>query len=154
MRKVFLTAALCTALPGAQLAPAPAFAAELVEERGAGLERRGGFAGARLRVPLGSTTEKARVGLALTGVQRGETGELRFTKGLELGFARGEGLSLASGGRTLRLAPGGETGAGRKAGVSTLGWVAIGIGAAVVVSVVGYGLWLNHELNDDDRCCE
>ncbi len=48
----------------------------------------------------------------------------------------------------------GRTAAGRKPGLSTLGWVAIGIGAAVVASVVGYGLWLNHELNDDDRCCE
>jgi hypothetical protein len=59
-----------------------------------------------------------------------------------LGFDTGGEVRLAIGGRTV------DTGEmKRKAGVSTLGWVAIGVAATAVVGVVGYGLWLNHELS-------
>jgi hypothetical protein len=122
----------------------PAAAAELAPAWDPAPAQRGAFAGARLRVPLGAGAQTPRAGLALAGVERSRTtGQSRMGAGVEAGFAPGRGLGLAIGGR-----PAGQLAARRKAGVSTLGWVAIGIGATAVVAVVGYGLWLNHELSE------
>jgi hypothetical protein len=97
------------------------------------------FAGARLRVPLGGGKEKPQAGLALTSALRsGATGEIRFAKGAELGFAgNGSKLRLTLAGTPVsQLAQGGRAPEGRKQGVSTLGWVAIGVGFVAVVLVV------------------
>jgi hypothetical protein len=121
----------------------PAEAAELVAAWDSSPAQRGAFAGARLRVPLGASEEKLRAGLAFAGVERSRTtGQSRMAAGVEAGIVAGEGLGVAIGGR-----PAGELAARRKAGVSTLGWVAIGVGATAVVAVLGYGLWLDHELS-------
>ncbi len=114
----------------------PAAAAELSREGPNMPSQASAFAGARLRIPLGGRNEKPQAGLALTSTMRsGATGELRFAKGAELGFSGADSkirLSLA-GTPVSRLAQGGRGPEGRKQGVSTLGWVAIGVGAVAVI---------------------
>jgi hypothetical protein len=130
----FTGAALAAA--ALSLVAQPVAAAELPREAGAQVER-GTFVGARFRVPLGQSVEKPHAGLALTATQRTPgRAELRFAKGLELGFAGDDRLRLSLHGQSVsRLVAGGEGPAGRKLGVSTVGWVAIGVG--VVVLAVG-----------------
>lgn len=128
------------ALLAAQIALSaqPAFAAELSRDGGTTPNQVGAFAGARLRVPLGGGREKAQAGLAMTSTLRGGAGgELRFAKGAELGFSgRDSGIRLTlAGAPVAQLAQGGRGPEGRKQGVSTLGWVAIGVGAVALVLV-------------------
>src|SRR5688500_3382426 len=125
-----------SALVAAQimLAAQPAVAADLGDERGAASQRQGAFAGARLRIPLGGAkAEKARAGLALAPVLQGRQADgrvrTRFGEGMELRLAGGDKPRFAIGGRTLaQLAEGRAGPGGRKAGLSTIGWVAIGVG--------------------------
>ena len=124
---------------GQALAAQPALAAELPSDQAAGPTMVGSFAGARLRVPLGATREKAQAGLALTStVRTGETGRLRFAKGAELGFSgKGSKLGLSLAGRPLSQLAGGGTGPdGRKLGFSTTGWIIIGASAVIIVGGV------------------
>lgn len=111
----------------------PAMAADL-----AGLQeqRAGAFGGLRLRVPLdgGPRQRQLRAGFALAPTLQSRAGDgavrTRIGEGLELGFSpnRAPALTLA-GTRIDRLgAP-----AGRRANVSTVGWIAIGVGATLVV---------------------
>jgi hypothetical protein len=96
------------------------------------------FAGARVRVPIGGRHEKPQAGLALTSTLRsGATGEVRFAKGAELGLSGGDSkIRLSLGGTPVaRLAPAGQGPQGRKQGVSTIGWVAIGVGFVALVLV-------------------
>jgi hypothetical protein len=125
----------------AQILPAaqPAAAAELSYDRTASSAPASAFAGARVRVPLGGGREKPKAGLALTSTMRSAaTGELRFAKGAELGFSGTDskpGLSLA-GQPVSKLAAGRAGPLGRKQGFSTLGWVAIGASAAIIIGGV------------------
>jgi hypothetical protein len=130
--KSFTAAALAAA--AFSVVVQPVAAAELPREAGGQIER-GTFAGARFRIPLGQSDEKAHVGLALTATQRtpGQA-ELRFARGLELGYAGDDRLLLSLHGQPVsRLVQGKAGPQGRKMGVSTLGWVAIGVGAVVLV---------------------
>lgn len=124
----------------------PASAAELQRNPPAGASQVGSFVGARARIPLGATREKAHAGLAFTATQRsGETGALRFSTGMELGFAGDAKVRLSLAGRPVsRLGQGGAAPEGRRLGMSTLGWV--GIGVAVVA--VGGVLWFVDAMND------
>jgi hypothetical protein len=136
------------------LAAQPALAAELIDDR-AESARRGAFAGARIRVPLGETKEKAHAGLALTTTLHStRTAQTRFAPGVELGVAGDETLRLSLAGKPVsQLVPGGQGPDGDKKGVSTLGWVGIGVGALVVVGLGGL-LWLNERLDcDEDEEC-
>ena len=146
--------AALAALTAAQIAFAaqPAAGAELIRDAAPGSLEVGSFAGARIRVPLGATKEKAHAGLALTATQRsGDGATLRFSKGVELGFAGDDKMRLSLAGRPVsQLAPGARGPEGRKMGVSTLGWV--GIGAAGVV--VGAAVWFYATITDENRCCE
>jgi hypothetical protein len=137
------------ALISAQLLAQPVWAADLPSDRVAGPSEVATFAGARLRVPLGGGREKARAGLALTSTFRGATGQLRFAKGAELGFAGDEAaIRLTLGGTPVsQLAQGRDGPSGRKHGISTLGWVAIGVGAAVIIVVAAAAACV-----DDDDC--
>ena len=131
---------LIAGLAAAQIVAAaqPALAAELHQDRNAASNQVSAFAGARLRVPLGGGSEKPQAGLALTSTLRGgATGELRFAKGAELGFSGDKTpIRLTLGGTPVsRLAQGGTGPDGRKQGVSTLGWVAIGVGVVAVIAV-------------------
>jgi hypothetical protein len=120
------------ALVAAQLVAAaqPAAAADLAGAQ-AESPQRGGFAGARLLVPFGGSGERVRAGLALVPMSRvRETGAVRMTPGLELSVSTAGRLEFAAAGRELHFNE------QRKAGVSTLGWVAIGVGALLVVTAV------------------
>lgn len=131
------TAALCAA--AAALIAQPLAAAELPRDNAGSRIERGSFAGARLRLPLGGS-EKAHAGLALTMTQRAPgSAELRFARGLELGYAGDEQVQLSLGGRGLSELTQGKAGPqGRKMGVSTVGWVAIGVGLTAVALFAAY----------------
>ncbi|MFL6846608.1 MAG: hypothetical protein ACJ8ER_17215 [Allosphingosinicella sp.] len=109
----------------------PAAAAELLQEGMRPASQVSAFAGARLRVPLGGR-ERPQAGLALTSTMRsGPTGELRFTKGAELGFSGDSTLRLSLAGRRVStLAPGPAGPEGRKLGTST------GTGLLIVGGIV------------------
>ncbi|HYW15034.1 MAG TPA: hypothetical protein VE891_02630 [Allosphingosinicella sp.] len=137
MRKMLIAALV----GGAQVLPAahPAAAAELGQDRTATSSQVSAFAGARFRIPIGGGREKPQAGLALTSTLRnGPTGELRFAKGAELGFAGSSSkLDLTIAGRPVsRLAAGRPGPDGRRQGFSTAGWIAIGASAAIIVGGV------------------
>ena len=143
MRKSMLAA-----LAAAQIAAAaqPALAADL-GDRGTVAQRQGAFAGARLRIPLdGSRAGKAQAGLTVAPIVQGRQADgsirTRFGEGVEFrltGMPGEKGPQMAIGGRSLAQLTEGRTGPdGRKMGVSTIGWVAIGVGvAAVTVYALG-----------------
>jgi hypothetical protein len=140
MKKITMAAAWAALLMA--LAP-PALAAELPRDPSAGVTKVGTFAGVRVRVPLGATSDKPHAGLAFTATQRsGETGTLRFAKGMELGFAGDDKVRLSLGGKPFsQPGPNGAGPNGRKLGVSGAGWTAIGVGL-VAVAVGGLYIWL------------
>ena len=120
----------------------PALAAELVDDRIAVAQQRGAFAGARVRVPLGTGTgAKARAGLTLVPVVQKEyrNGAVRtqYGEGLELGVSGNEKLELSLAGKRVSQLTEGKPGPdGSKAGISTIGWVAIGVGVVLVAVFV------------------
>ena len=132
-----------TALVAGQLLAAaqPAFAAELTEHR---TREMGAFAGLRLRMPLDGNVEqrqlRAGLTLALAMHSRTMSGEsqMRFGEGLELGVIGRKPLRLQLAGQDLRrlgAQQGEEEDDDRGGGPSTLGWIAIGVGVAVVIVV-------------------
>ncbi|HTU11403.1 MAG TPA: hypothetical protein VMG08_10960 [Allosphingosinicella sp.] len=101
----------------------------------------GTFGGVRLRIPFGGVArEPVRAGFAFapvarTGYQDGRI-RTRIGEGLEFGFnGRGPAQFSLAGTPVNRLAQGREGPDGQRVGVSTLGWVAIGVGALAVVVV-------------------
>jgi hypothetical protein len=125
-------------------AAAPVRAAELGDDQAA-TPQRGGFAGARLRVPFGGK-EKVRAGFALAPMQRSrETGAVRLAAGLEGGLTAGGRFELAAGGHALRLDR------QDKAGVSTVGWIAIGVGALLAVTAVAAAITYAEIVDCDDH---
>jgi len=156
MKKLMMAALLAGQLT---VAAQPAFAAELVER-----ERplMGAFAGARLRMPLGDRAhQRLRAGLTIAPTLHARDSDggvrTRFGEGVELGFTPNRPLELSFAGTRLDrigVRPDGSVPGGRRAGVSTLGWSAIGVGATIVV-VAGAGyLWLEDALDCDpgDDC--
>jgi hypothetical protein len=152
--KKLMMAALVTGqvLAAAQPAAAADFAAQ--EQR-----QMGGFAGARLRIPLGGerANRKMRAGLTLAPMMniRDSSGDsrTRLGEGLELGVGQNRPLELSLAGTRidrLGMAPRGTAPGGRRAGVSTLGWIAIGVGTAIVVTAAAGYLWLEDALDCDD----
>jgi len=145
------------ALVAAQLLAAaqPAIAAEL--DRGE-QTRMGVFGGLQVRMPIGGArSESPRVGLAIAPTVRSErldgTSRSRIGEGLQLGLGASRRAELSLAGTRidrLGIAPQGHTPDGRRAGVSTLGWIGIGVGvAAIAGAAIFYAM-----LTDDDRCCE
>ena len=138
----------------------PVAAAEIATARET---RAGAFAGLRLRVPLdgGPGQRQVRAGLAVAPTLHSREGDgerrMRVGEGIELGVAGGDRIGLSIAGTPvdrLGLRPDGTAPDGRRAGVSTLGWVAIGAGALLVVTLgVGY-LWIDDALDCDpgDDC--
>ena len=152
---------MIAALAAAQIAATaqPAMAAELAAEPGAASQRHGAFAGARLRIPLdGTKARKAQAGLTLAPMIQGRSADgsqrTRFGEGLELRLAGDSAKpELAFGGRSLAQLKEGRTGPdGRKLGVSTLGWVAIGVGAALIVGPVAFVYAMEHCPEHADEC--
>lgn len=137
----------------------PAMGATLVERE---VPQMGVFAGARLRMPLGDRAhQRLRAGLTIAPTMHVRDSEgavrTRFGEGLELGVAQDRPISLSFAGTRLdRLGvrPDGTAPGGRRAGVSTLGWIAIGVGATIVVAAGAGYLWLEDALDCDpgDDC--
>lgn len=144
------------ALLAAQVAPAAA--AEFASGRDTDA---GAFAGLRLRVALdgGATQQRVRAGLTVAPTLRtldvqGER-RMQIGEGLELGWSGRNRFEMSVAGRPMsQLIQGADGPEGRRAGVSTLGWVAIGVGAVVVVGLTAGYLWLDDALDctDEDEC--
>jgi hypothetical protein len=128
---------LASVLIAAQLAAAPAMAADLVQDRSVTAQEAGTFAGVRLRLALGESQERSalRAGLVMAPTLRTRNVQnedrLRFGEGVELGFRGDRPLALSIAGRPL--AGEAQRRLDRRAGISTIGWVAIGVGAVVVL---------------------
>ncbi len=131
----------------------------------AGPVATGGFAGVRLRIPLGGTRESGkdiRASLTVAPMQRsdgsGSRGPAwRFGEGLEFGFARDEAaphLSLA-GQRLTRApyAPGKSTPAKGRSNMSDAGTAAVVVGGLALLAGIGLLVALDAQ-GDNDRCCE
>jgi hypothetical protein len=138
MKKLTIAVLLAGQVPAAAQ---PAMAADfaLAQE-----QRAGAFAGLRLRMPLdGPQRRQVRAGFALapTFGTRGMNGEsrLRIGEGLELGITGRQPVRLLLAGQDVRRLGAAQRGEGqendRGGGPSTLGWIAIGVGAAVVIVV-------------------
>jgi hypothetical protein len=151
MMRKFLIASLLAAPILATTQPAQS--AELLQDRTGAPNQVSAFVGGRFRVPLGGGHDKPRAGLALTSTLRGgSTGELRFARGVELGISGGDSdVRLTLGGTPVsRLAQGRRGPEGRKLGVSTIGWVAIGVGVLAVTYVALFELCKDGEICGDD----
>lgn len=135
MRKLVIASLLA----GQILAASPVGAADFADGR---QQQAGAFAGVRLRVPLdGAARQRSiRAGLTLAPTMHSRTaaGEahMRIGEGFELGIAWREPVRLSIGGTPVsRLAQGRNGPDGQRLGVSTLGWIAIGVGAAAIIVI-------------------
>lgn len=144
MKKLLISALVAGQVLGAA---APAAAQHALPSRDTEV---GTFSGLRLRVPFGGAArEPVRAGFAFapttrTSFQDGNV-RTRIGEGLEFGMVGREPLQISLAGTPVnRLVPGRAGPGGRRLGVSTLGWVAIGTGA-VVVLVGGFYIWLREE---------
>ena len=142
------------ALVSAQLSAAqPAFAAQL----GVGQQTRMGvFAGAQLRLPLGGSRAEAapRASVGIAPIARSQSldgaSRTRIGQGLQLSLQPNRPVELSLAGTRLDrlgLAAGGQMPDGQRAGVSTLGWIAIGVGATAVILVGAVALCM-----EDSEC--
>jgi hypothetical protein len=139
MKKVMIAALLA-----AQLA-VPAQAADLVDTRASEGMRPGGFAGARIRISLDAEPrERVRAGVTIAPTRHDMRGDgsarLRFGEGLEFGFSERRSASFSFAGEPVRdlVSPVGPD--GKRSNVSTVGWVAIGVGVAAVTVFSLYAL--------------
>ena len=133
MRKVMLTALVAgQLLTGA----APVFAQSYAPVRETGT---GAFGGVRVRIPFGGAArEPVRAGLAFAPTARTDYQDghfrTRIGEGLEFGMVGREPLQFSLAGTPVNRLAEGRTGPdGRRMGVSTLGWIAIGVGAAAII---------------------
>ena len=127
---------------------------------GAGPVATGGFAGVRLRIPLGGTKgsdKDIRASLTLAPMQRSDGSASRgpawrFGEGLEFGFTgRETAPHLSLGGQ--RLTPGKATPTKGRSHMSDAGTVAVVVGGLALLA--GIGLLVALDASDDpDRCCE
>ena len=137
-------------LVAGQLAVAahPVLAAEL---DGGEQSRVGMFGGVQVRVPFGGQVrgQVPTASLAIAPVARTEridgARRTRIGDGMRLSLTTDRRAELSLAGTRLDqlgLVPAGQAPGGRRAGVSTLGWVAIGAGT-VAVLLLGFGYWVH-----------
>ena len=134
--KKFLIAAL---ISGQFLgAAAPAFAQSFAPLRET---ETGTFGGVRVRIPFGGAArEPMRAGLTFAPTTRADYQDgrvrTRIGEGLEFGVVGREPLQFSLAGTPVnRLVQGRSGPDGRRMGVSTIGWIAIGVGASLVILV-------------------
>ena len=151
----FVKRTVIAALVAAQLvAGQPAFAQEV----GNGPQTRVGmFAGVSVSVPIGGSRDRAEAsrasfGIAPTARSERIDGASRTVigEGLQLSLTPNRPIELNLAGTRLdrfRLTPGVEAPGGPRNGVSTLGWIAIGVGATAVILVTAAAICL-----DDNEC--
>jgi len=144
MKKILVAALALT-----QLAT-PAAAAELIRDTGAQERRMGAFAGARFRVSLDrEASERLRAGLTLSptmhDLRSDGSSRLRIGEGLEFGTSEGRAPALSFAGRPVRqIVQGSRAPDGDRRNISTVGWVAIGVGVAVAAGA----LWFFDAMED------
>lgn len=136
-------------------APAPAHAAELINTDTARTQNMGSFVGGRIVVPLDGARRETRATLTaapmlhstqMNGATRGRIGH-----GLELGMVGGQPRVDLAGQPVSHLVQGREAPGGPRRNVSTVGWIAIGVGVLAVSALALYGLCLGGEIcNFDD----
>ena len=150
MKKLTIAALVATQLVAGQ----PAFA----QDYGSAAQTRlGAFAGVNVTVPLGgsgASAEAPRASLGIAPIARSQRidGSSRTVigEGLQLSLTPHGPVELNFAGTRLdrfRLTPQGQTPEGRKSGVSTLGWIAIGVGATAVILVGAVALCM-----EDSEC--
>lgn len=151
MKKLTIAAVLAAQM---LTAAQPALAADLTDTRA---QRTGAFAGFRLRLPLdgeaGRQPIRAGLTVAPTFQTESRSGEVRtrFGEGLELGISGDRPVRLSFAGTPVsRLAQGPAGPDGQRAGVSTIGWVAIGVGVVAVTLFALYGLCGSGEICSTD----
>jgi hypothetical protein len=134
----------------------PAVAADFADARDV---RTGAFAGVRLRLPLGGDRARTGVqaGLAVAPAILSTTMDGRsrrgIAEGVELGLRDREPVALRLAGTRidrLGVAPANQAPGGRRAGVSTLGWIGIGVGTVVLAVAIGTAI-LAHEISENDE---
>ena len=154
-----LRSLLISALVAGQLAlgAQPVLAAAL----GPGEQTRiGAFGGVQVRVPLGgSRVEAPRASLGIAPIAHGRdlngAGRTRIGEGLQLSLEPNRPVELNLAGTRLDrlgLAPAQQTPDGPRAGVSTLGWVGIGVGTLVVLAG-GFAIWFEEAMECDPGEC-
>ncbi|HEX8526700.1 hypothetical protein [Allosphingosinicella sp.] len=144
------------ALIAAQLA-APVAAADLEATRIEGM-RMGGFAGARLRISLDfGARERVQAGFALSPTMQvlRSDGSARHMigEGIELGLSEGRAPGLSIAGRPIRhIVQGGDAPDGQRQNISTIGWVAIGVGVTLAAVFIVFELCRDGSIcgTDDD----
>lgn len=136
----------------------PALAADLVGRDG---QQMGSFAGARLRIALDGPRQERqlRAGLTLAPTMRIQDSDgasrLRVGEGVEFGIVGNQPARLSLGGVPVnRLAQGPAGPNGERRGVSTLGWIGIGVGATILVAAGAGYLWFEDAMDCDpgDDC--
>ncbi len=118
----------------------------------------GAFAGAQLHVPLGGKGKaraRALLGVAPTFTRASTHGvHTTIGDGLALSFTPGAKPNLTLAGiradRALGLAQEKGPAVSRKQGVSTAGWIAIGVGTVLVAGAVGFALWVDAIEDNED----
>jgi hypothetical protein len=124
------------------IAGQPAAAADLDGRSPFAEDRRGAFAGLRLRAQLGGSESRLRAGLAIaptTHSRRGAASRMAIGEGLELGMMpTGKPVVTLADRRLDRLSLLGEDVKGDRANMSTLAKVAIVAGVVVVVGAVAF----------------
>ena len=153
-----MRSAMLSLLLAAQLTlPAPGLAA------GAGHGEQaefGAFGGVQVRVPLGGARAEApKLSLGLAPAARSRrfdgAGQTRIGEGLQLSLQPNRPAELSLAGTRvdrLGLSPSGPTREGPRAGISTLGWVGIGVGV-LVVAAGGFAIWLDEAMECDPGEC-
>ena len=132
----------------------PALAATIDDLPIAAQQSHGAFAGARLRVPLGGETRAIRAGLAVAPMQRSEASDgraaLRFSEGMELGFAGKGKARLMLAGQPIGARFGVAQDEDDDGGPSTLGTIAIVVGGLLVAGAIGVAV-LAHEISKNSE---
>lgn len=101
----------------------------------------GTFGGVRLRIPFGGANrEPVRAGIAFAPTTRTDHQDgrvrTRIGEGLEFGMVGREPIQFSLAGTPVnRLVQGGRGPEGQRLGVSTIGWIAIGVGASLAILV-------------------
>lgn len=141
---------ITTLLLTAALVTEPAQAATWAQD--AANPQPGTFVGARVQMRLGSKVParpQAALMVAPTLTRHGPDGSIRMRigEGVALNFKSGAKPSLTLAGvradKALGLGPQGQSDAERKLGISTAGWVGIGVGVAALAFGAYYVVWLS-----------
>ena len=131
---------LAIALIAAQIATvaAPARAAEIVSAEMPRSLETGTFVGLRFRLPLDGAAPAPRATLtaapALRSTQPNGDSRLRIGRGIEFGLEGEEVRFDLAGQPVSSLVSRGEAPGGPRQNISTLGWVAIGVGVVLVAT--------------------